>query len=103
MSKKQDDLCDNNLVGDIKLIPPPRDFYRTDGQKNDTQGISPLKRRNGNGVAESELEQADEVNGQFTDVFNKNEHSQVPLPNRSIPFMNDLVVSAVGVTKLSKA
>ena len=62
----------------------------------------PLWRRNGNGVAESELEQADEFNGQFTDVFNKNEHSQVPLPNRSAPFMNDIVVSATGVTKLLK-
>ena len=55
-----------------------------------------------NGVAESELEQADEFNGQFTDAFNKNEHSQVPLPNRSAPFMNDIVVSAVGVTQLLK-
>ena len=62
----------------------------------------PLKRRNGNGVAESELEQADEFNSQFTDVFNKNEHSQVPLPNQSAPFMNDIAVSAVGVTKLLK-
>ena len=63
-----------------------RDFYRyINGQKKDTQGIPPLKRRNGNGVAESELEQADEFNGQFTDVFNKNEHKQVPLPNRSAP------------------
>ena len=62
----------------------------------------PFKRRNGNGVAESELEQADEFNGQFTDVFNKNEHIQVPLQNRSAPFMNDIVVSSVGVTKLLK-
>ena len=99
--KKQHDLYVNNLVGDIKANP--RDFYRyINGQKKDTQGIPPLKRRNGNGVAESELEQADEFNGQFTDVFNKNEHSQVPLPNRSAPFMNDIVVSAVGVTKLLK-
>ena len=30
------------------------------------------------------------------------EHSQVPLPNRSAPFMNDIVVSVVGVTKLLK-
>ena len=98
--KKQHDLYVNNLVGDIKANP--RDFYRyINGQKKDTQGIPPLKRRNGNGVAESELEQADEFNGQFTDVFNKNEHSQVPLPNRSAPFMND-IVSAVGVTKLLK-
>ena len=62
----------------------------------------PLKRRNGNGVAESELEQADEFNGHFTDVFNKIEHSQVPLPDRSAPFMNDIVVSAIGVTNFSK-
>ena len=99
--KKQHDLYVNNLVGDIKANPS--DFYRyINGQKKDTQGIPPLKRRNGNSVAESELEQADEFNGQFTDVFNKNEHSQVPLPNRSVPFMNDIVVSAVGVTKLLK-
>ena len=99
--KKQHDLYVNNLVGDIKANP--RDFYRyINGQKKDTQGIPPLKRINGNSVAESELEQADEFNGQFTDVFNKNEHSQVPLPNRSAPFMNDIVVSAVGVTKLLK-
>ena len=91
----------NNLVGDIKANP--RDFYRyINGQKKDTQGIPPLKRRNGNGVAESELEQADEFNGQFTDVSYKNENSQVPLPNRSAPFMNDIVVSAVGVIKLLK-
>ena len=43
-----------------------------------------------------------EFNGQFTDVFNKNEHSQVLLPNRSAPFMNDIVVLAVGVIKLLK-
>ena len=89
------------LVGDIKANP--RDFCRyINGQKKDTQGIQPLKRRNGNGVAESELEQADEFNCQFTDVFNKNEHNQVPLPNRSVPFMNDIFVSAVGITKLLK-
>ena len=99
--KKQHDLYVNNLVGDSKANP--RDFYQyINGQKKDTQGIPPLKRRNGNGVVESELEQADEFNGQFTDVFNKNKHSQVPLPNRSAPFMNDTVVLAAGVTKLLK-
>ena len=47
--KKQHDLYVNNLVGDIKANP--RDFYRyINGQKKDTQGIPPLKRRNGNGV-----------------------------------------------------
>ena len=95
MSKSSTILYVSNLVDDIKANP--RDFYRyKNGQKKDTQGIPPLKRRNGNGVAESELEQADEFNGQFTDVFNKNGHSQVPLPNRLAPFMNDFVASAVG-------
>ena len=61
-----------------------------------------FKRRNGNGVAESELEQADEFNGQFKDVFNKNEYSQAPLRNRSAPYMNDIVVLAEVVTKLLK-
>ena len=78
--KKQHDLYVNNLVGDIKAYPIH--FYRyINGQKKDAHGIPPLKRRNGNGVAESELEEADECNDQFTDIFNKNEHSQVPLPN----------------------
>ena len=36
-------------------------------------------------------------------MFNKNEHSQVPLPDQSAPFMNDIVVSDVGVTKLLKS
>ena len=99
--KIQHDLYVNNLVSDIKANP--RDFYRYKyGQKKDTQGIPPLKRRNGNGVIESELQQADECNGHFTDVFNLNEHSKVPLPNRSAPLMNVIVVSAVGVTKLLK-
>ena len=44
---------------DIKANP--RDFFPyINGQKKNTQGIPPLKRRNGNGVTESELEQADE-------------------------------------------
>ena len=90
----QHDLYVNNFV---------RDFNRyINGQKKDTEGIPPLKRRNVNGVAESELEQANEFNGQFTDVSNKNEYSQVPLPNLSVPFMNDIAVSIVGVTKLLK-
>ena len=76
--KMQHDLYVNTLVGNIKANP--RDFYQyIYGQQKDTQGIPALKRRNGNVVAGSELEQADEFNGQFTDVFNKHEHSQVPL------------------------
>ena len=38
----------------------------------------------------------------FTDVFNKNEHTQVPFLDRSAPFMNDIVISKEGVIKLLK-
>ena len=97
--KKQHDLYVNNLVGDITANP--RDFYRNiNSQKKDTQGIPPLKRRNGSGLAE--LEKAEEFNGQFTDVFNKREHTQVPFPNHSAPFLKEIHVSAEGVTKLLK-
>ena len=68
--RKQHDFYVNNLVGDVKANP--RDFYRyINSQKKDTQGIPPLKRKNGKGVAQSDLEKAEEFNGQFTDVFNK--------------------------------
>ena len=91
----------NNLVGDVKANP--RDFYRyINSQKKDTRGIPPLKRKNGKGVAQSDLEKAEEFNGQFTDVFNINEHTQVPLLDRSAPFMNDIAVSKDGVIKLLK-
>ena len=47
------------------------DLYRyINSQKEGTQGIQPLKRRNGSGLAESELNHADEFNVQFTDVVN---------------------------------
>ena len=81
----------------------PRDFYRyINSQKKDTQGIPPLKRKNEKGVAQSDLEKAEEFNGQFTDVFDKNDHTQVPLLDRSAPFMNDTAVSKDGVIKLLK-
>ena len=99
--RKQHDLYVNNLVGDVKANP--RDFYRyISSQKKDTQGIPPLKRKNGKGVVQSDLEKAEEFNGQFTDVFSKNEHTQVPLLDRSTPFMNDIAVSKDGVIKLLK-
>ena len=99
--RKQHDLYMNNLVGDVKANP--RDFYRyINSQKKDTQGIPPLKRKNGKGVAQSDLEKAGEFNGQFTDVFNKNEHTQVPLLNTFASFMNDIAVSKDGVIKLRK-
>ena len=92
----------NNLIGDVKANP--RDFYRyINSQKKDMQGIPSLKRRNRNGVAQSDLEKAEEFNGLFTDVLNKNEHTHVPLLDRSAPFMDDIVVSKDGVTKLLKS
>ena len=91
----------NNLVGDVKANP--KDFYRyINSQKKDAQGIPPLKKRNGGGVAQSESEKAAEFNGQFTDVFTRSECSQVPLLDRSAPFMEDIVVTKEGVTKLLK-
>ena len=99
--RKQHDLYVNNLVGDVKANP--RDFYRCiNSQKKDTQGIPTLKRKNGKDVAKWYLEKAEEFNGQFTDVFNKNEHTQVPLLDRSASFMNDIVVSKDGLIKLLK-
>ena len=90
--RKQHDLYVNNLVGDVKANPS--DFCRyINSHKKDTQGIPPLKRKNGKGVAQSDLEKAEELNGQFTDVFNKNEHPQVTLLDKSAPFMNDIAVS----------
>ena len=99
--RKQHDLYVNNLVGDVKANP--RDFYRyINSQKKDTKGIPSLKRKKGKGVAQSDLEKAKEFNGQFTDVFNKNEHTQVRLLDRFPPFMNDIAVSKDRVIKLLK-
>ena len=89
------------MAGDIKANP--KDFYwYMNSQKKDDQGIPSLKRRGGTGITASEIEQAEEFNGQFTDVFNKYDHSEVPFLSRSDPFMDDIVVSNEGVTKLLK-
>ena len=48
------------------------------------------------------FEKADEFNGQFTDVFTKTVHTQVPLLDRSAPSMDEIVVTKEGVTKLLK-
>ena len=107
--RKQHELYVNNLVGDVKANP--RDFYRyLNSQKKRCSRYPPpphththtLKKRNGSGLAESDFEKAGEFNGQFTDVFTKTEHSQAPLLNRKAPFMEDIVVSKEGVTKLLK-
>ena len=62
----------------------------------------PLKNRERKWGRQSEFEKADEFNGQFTDVFNKTEHNQVHLLDRSVPFMEEFVVTKEGVTKLHK-
>ena len=61
-----------------------------------TQGIPHLKKKNGSGIAQSDFEKADRFNGQFTDVFTKTVHNQVPLLDRSAPFMDELVVMYKG-------
>ena len=71
-------------------------------RKEMPKGIPPLKTRSGGGVAQSESEKADEFNGQFTDVFTKSEFKEVPLLDRSAPFMEEIVVTKEGVTKLLK-
>ena len=43
-------------------------------------------------LSASETEQAEEFNGQFTDVFNNSDHSEVPFLSRSATFMADIVV-----------
>ena len=100
--RKQHDLYVNNLVGDVKANL--RDFYRyINSQRKDTQGISPLKKKNGSGIqAQSDFEKAEEFNGQFTDVFTKTVHNQVPLLDRSAPFIDEIVVTKEGVTKLKR-
>ena len=91
----------NILVGDIKVNP--KDFYGyTNCQRKDNQGIPPLKRRNGNGLAESETEQAEEFNGQFTDVFSKTLENEVPLLEKSAPPMSDIHISNESFIKLMK-
>ena len=99
--KKQHDLYVNKLVGDIKVNP--KDFYRySNSQRKDNQGISPPKWRNGSGLAESETEQAEEFNGQFTDVFSKTSENEVRLLEKSTPPMSDIHISNEGVIKMMK-
>ena len=91
--RKQHDLYVNNLVSDVKTNPT--DFYRyINNQKKDTQGIPPLKRKNGN-VLLSRISKR-----QRNSMVN--EHTQVPLLDRSAPFMNDIAVSKDEVVKLLK-
>ena len=57
----------NNLVGDVKANP--RNFYRyisSQKEKKNTQGIPPLKRRNGKGVAQLQKRAARFVTGNYS-------------------------------------
>ena len=99
--KKQHELYVNNLVGDTRANP--RNFYRyTNSQRKDSQGIPPLKKRDGHGLAESESNQAEEFDGQFTGVFTQSSFNEVPLFGRPTTRMNDIVVSTEGLTRLLK-
>ena len=66
------------------------------------KAFPPLKKKNGSGIAQSDFENAEEFNGLFTDVFTKTVHNQVPLLDRSAPFMDEIVVTKEGVSKLLK-
>ena len=80
--RKQHDLYVNNLVGDVKANP--RDFYRyINSQKKRHPRYSTPEKVEWKGCC-------------------KNEHTQVPLLDRSAPFMNDIAVSKDGVIKLLK-
>ena len=98
--RKQHDLYVNNLVGDVKANP--RDFYRyINSQKKRHPRYSTPAKEEWKGCCSVGPRKGKEFNGQFTDVFNKNEHTQVLLLDRSAPFMND-IVSKDGVIKLPK-
>ena len=77
-------------------------YLYINSQKKIPKVFPPLKKRQGSGLAQSDLEKAIEFNGQFTDVFTKSEHSQVPLLDRSVPSTEDIVVTKEGVTKFLK-
>ena len=84
-----------NLVCDVKANP--WDFYwYINSQKKDNEGIAPLKRREGTGITASETEKAEEFNRQFTDVFNKNDHSEVSILSRPISLMTWLFQMKLG-------
>ena len=55
-----------------------------------------------NQISRKASEKASEFNGQLTNVLTETEHSQVPLLDRSAPFMEAIVSNKDGVTKLRK-
>ena len=85
-------------MADIKVYP--RSLLSINSQRKDNQSIPPRKKRNGSDLAESESEQAEEFNGQFTDVFSRTSESEVPILERSAASMSDTHVSNKGVVKM---
>ena len=57
---------------------------------------TPFKKEEWKWVAQSEFENVDVFNGQLTDVFTKTEHNQVPLLDRSAPFMEEIDITRKG-------
>ena len=102
--RKQHDLYVNNLVGDVKANP--RDFYRyINSQKKDTQGIPPLEKEARIEVVLPNQILRKQVNSTASlrmCLQKVNTASQVSLLDRSAPFMEDIVVTKEGVTKLLK-
>ena len=83
----------------LKVTPQTSIGIPTVRGKTIKDNIPPLKRSSGRGLAESATEQAEEFNGQFTDVFSKTSESEVPLLEKSAPPMSDIHVSNEGVIK----
>ena len=89
----------NNLIGDVKANP--REFYRyINSQKKDTQGIPPLKTTPEKG----EWKECCSVGPQKGRGIQWPVYGcvQVPLLDRSAPFMNNIAVSKDEVIKLLK-
>jgi hypothetical protein len=72
-----------NMIGNIKEISKPFWKYISSTRK-DTQSIPPLDTKHGT-TAESDVDKAEALNDQFTGVFTKKTHDQVPLLERKIP------------------
>ena len=88
------------MVGNVR--ENPKAFWKyISCQKKDTQGIPPLKTKNGH-LAESDKEKAQVFNSQFTGVFTKFTVDAVPFLKRKFPQMDNIKVTVLGVTKLLK-
>ena len=64
--RKRHDLYVNRLVCDIRINPKDLSIYQQSKERQ--SGYPFVKKRNGSGLAESETEQAEEFNGQFTGI-----------------------------------